>query len=174
MTLHTIHRARQVRMMPGICRCLHCCGDWDKIAETPTSLKSNVYICSTAGLIRYCATNQFSTCTLSSIVSNQLNSLTTITQALHAQFPGGNVHHRMRRVVGIYCLKVTYHKHQSKHSSSRPLTLHTHCRFSHCPIAACMGSYSKFKSYPHMVTVRLMLGRKVDVDDGCDALSCCC
>ena len=74
----------------------------------------------------------------------------------------------------IYCLEVIYHNYQSKRPPSRPLTLHMHCNSGHCLVAAYMGSYSKFKPYPHMVTVRLMLGRNVDVDDGCEALSCCC
>ena len=76
MTYRTIHHARQVRMMPGICRCLHPSSDWDKIAETSTSLEKIVYMCSTAGLIRYCAASHSSACTLSSFVSSRLNSLT--------------------------------------------------------------------------------------------------
>ena len=42
MTHHIIHHAGQVRMMPGICSPLRSTGDWDKIAETSTSVKQDV------------------------------------------------------------------------------------------------------------------------------------
>ena len=147
MTHHIIHHAGQVKMMLGIFRPLRSTGDRDKIAETSTSLKQAVLH------LLHCGTYQVF-CqqsilhmhpTAVTICEQSLNRLTNSSLKHFMHYSPGAMGHGaiFSRMHAINCCDLLPGNDLS-HTSvkafprahSRPLTLHMHCNFSHCLVAA--------------------------------------